>query len=99
MRKKTGHVKDTEEKLGGARRACKGGRQMVGEHGEAWGSVGEHEGAWGSGRRESGGEREAWGSVGGSMEERGGVFCMKAPGPSRGLRFFSLAAEIFEAGE
>lgn len=73
MRKKTGHVKDTEEKLGGARRACKGGRQMVGEHGEAWGSVGEHEGAWGSGRR--GGERgKRGGALGGAWRSVGEFF-------------------------
>lgn len=41
-----------------------------------------------------GGCRRVWRSA----EERG-AFCMKAPGPSRRLCFYSLAAEIFEAGE
>lgn len=61
MRKKTGHVKDTEEKLGGASRACKGGRQMVGEHVGAWGSVGS------VGSVEECGER-GWGARGSGEE-------------------------------
>lgn len=43
---KNRHVKDTDEKLGGASRACKEGRQTVEERGEAWRGVGERGEAW-----------------------------------------------------